>query len=318
MCVIGRWLCLLVIALLAACSGRPPNTAVPESQAERYFGAFNVATPIATLVKQRDIRPLDPASPLPLLDQVVRELRKTDPDGRYAGVTYSLTKTNALDAGWLVQTPARWDRAANDLPFYALDCPGCDADLSLPACSSDADCKGGGVCRSVASLTAPRRIASSRQVCVGHSDMLADRLYRLVTQARQSVDIAVLQPPPDARFLAALRDGVTSLGRSGRALQVRVLVGHYPLAGVNPKELLAELARDLATVPASRLTLQVAAMRSCAGDAKCDSFSWNHAKIVAVDRRVALSGGHNLWTKDYLLDNPIHDLSMQVRGPAAS
>ena len=37
-----------------------------------------------------------------------------------------------------------------------------------------------------------------------------------------------------------------------------------------------------------------------------------------VDGREALVGGHNLWTEDYLLDDPVHDLSMQVRGPAAA
>ncbi|WP_147847928.1 phospholipase D-like domain-containing protein [Vineibacter terrae] len=59
-------------------------------------------------------------------------------------------------------------------------------------------------------------------------------------------------------------------------------------------------------------------LRSCAGESGCGSFSWNHAKIVAVDRRAALVGGHNMWTRDYLLDHPVHDLSMQIRGPAAA
>jgi phosphatidylserine/phosphatidylglycerophosphate/cardiolipin synthase-like enzyme len=59
-------------------------------------------------------------------------------------------------------------------------------------------------------------------------------------------------------------------------------------------------------------------MRSCFDPSTCGTFSWNHAKIVAVDGRDAIVGGHNLWTRDYLLDRPIHDLSMQVKGPAAS
>src|SRR5262249_51146962 len=32
----------------------------------------------------------------------------------------------------------------------------------------------------------------------------------------------------------------------------------------------------------------------------------------------ALVGGHNLWSEDYLIDNPVHDLSMRVHGPAAA
>lgn len=306
---------ILLLTVLAACGGRLPNTAVPENLAEQHYGAVNAATPIATLIRQRNIRPLDPG--LPLLDQVVRELRKTDPRGRFAGVTYSLTKGNALDADWLVQTPHRWGSSAASLPFYPLGCPGCDPDMSLPACGSDADCKGGGTCRPLASLSQAPSSEAGRRVCVGHSDALLDRIYGLVSAARQTVDIALLQPLPDARFLAALRNAVTSLARSGRAVSIRIVVGHYPLTGVDPRVLLTALAQELGA-PGSRVALQVAAMRSCAGDASCNSYSWNHAKIIAVDRRAALVGGHNLWTTDYLLDNPVHDLSMQVRGPAAS
>ncbi|TXL74885.1 hypothetical protein FHP25_15865 [Vineibacter terrae] len=61
---------------------------------------------------------------------------------------------------------------------------------------------------------------------MGHSDALLDRIYGLVAQARRIVDITLLQPPPDGRFLAALRNAVTTLGRSGRSVQVRVVVGH--------------------------------------------------------------------------------------------
>jgi phosphatidylserine/phosphatidylglycerophosphate/cardiolipin synthase-like enzyme len=308
----------LFILLLAACGGRLPNTAVPESEAERYFGTPNAATPIVALMREHGIEPLDPMSRVPLLDQALEALRRSDAGGRFAGVTYSLTRTNALDPGWLVQTPENWGRAATDLPFYPLTCQGedCDADMALPRCRSDADCGAGGRCRTLASLAgAPAR---DRRVCVGHSDLLTDRIYSLVARARRTVDISLLQPPPDGRFLAALRNAVTTLARSGRRVQVRILVGHYPLTGVDPRVLLTEISRDLATAPSSAVTLQVAAMRSCAGNAGCDSYSWNHSKIVTVDRQAALVGGHNMWSKDYLIDHPVHDLSIQVRGPAAA
>lgn len=311
----GFLLCAL-LALLSAC-GRLPNTAVPEAAAERYYGALNAATPIASLMRQHDIRPLDPSSWLPPLDQAARELRKTDPANRYAGITYSLTKGNTLDAGWLVQTPARWNHSAADLPFYPLQCEGCVGDVDLPRCRSDADCTNGGSCRALASL-ATRSDPADRKVCVGHSDAVVDRVYSLVARARRTVDIAVLQPPPDSRFLAALRRAVVALARSARPVQIRIVVGHYPPVGVDPRSLSIVFARDLASLPMSRVTLQVAAVRSCAGGADCDSYSWNHAKIIAVDRHHALVGGHNMWTRDYLLDHPVHDLSMQVQGPAAA
>ncbi len=259
---------LLMGALLTACAGRLPGTAIPESLAERHFGAVNAGTPIAAIVRERNIRPLNPASRIPLLEQAVRELRKTDEGHRYAGITYSLTRGNALQSGWVVQTPALWGRHAGDLP-------------------------------------------------AGHSDGLPDRIYRLVSTARRSVDIAVLQPPPDGRFLEALRDALTFLARNGRPVHVRVIVGHYPLTGVDPKVVLAGLARDLVHAPRSAVTLQVAAVRSCAGHADCESYSWSHAKIVTIDRQQALVGGHNMWSRDYLIDHPVHDLSMDVRGPAA-
>ena len=112
--------------------------------------------------------------------------------------------------------------------------------------------------------------------------------------------------------------GIAELARSGRAVDVRLLVGTYPLgAGPDATTLLRQLAQA-AGVPSSRLSLYVAEMRSCLGTEECDSFTWNHAKFVAVDGREALSGGINFWTGDYLEAQPVLDLSMQLRGPAAA
>ncbi|MBL8674731.1 MAG: hypothetical protein JNL07_07585, partial [Rhodospirillales bacterium] len=303
-------------AALAACSMRPPGTAVPESEAERVYGTLNAGTPLTAVIKSRDVQQLDQRRPTPLLDQLMAELAKTDPDKRYRGVTYALTRTNALDRDWVVQTPDRWNRSAADLPVFPLRCEGCVADIALPACRSDADCGGGATCRPLAAVGPGR---ADRRVCVGHSDAVIDRLYKLVVQARSVVDITALQPPPDGRFLAALRNGLTTLARGGRPVTVRVLVGQYPLeGGTNATALATELVRDARAVPGSRLTVHVAAMRSCTGGGECASFSWNHSKIVAVDGRAALVGGHNLWSRDYLIETPVHDLSMELRGPAAA
>jgi phosphatidylserine/phosphatidylglycerophosphate/cardiolipin synthase-like enzyme len=307
----------LVLALAVVGCARLPATAVAESESERYFGGLNDGTPLAAVVAQTGIRPLDPASRQPLLDQLVRELRKTDPQGRFAGATYSLSRGNALDRDWLIQTPNRWGRKADDLPVYPTPCTDCAPDVALPTCSTDADCGGGGTCAAL-KLLEPMGLMAGRKVCLGHSDALVDRIYALVASARSTVDIAALQPAPDGRFLAALRSGVTTLARSGRAVTVRVLVGQYPPEGVDPKLLLKELNRDAAAVLGSRVSFQVAAMRSCTGGRECNSYSWNHAKIVSVDGAAAIVGGHNMWSRDYLIQNPVHDLSMQVRGPAAT
>ena len=108
------------------------------------------------------------------------------------------------------------------------------------------------------------------------------------------------------------------LARSGRAVTLRILVGQYPPDETDARALLQGLVRDARAVPGSRVTVYAAAMRSCSGEASCGSFSWNHSKIVAVDGRTALVGGINQWSQDYLLDQPVHDISMQLQGGAAA
>lgn len=308
---------LLCLILSVGACGAVPNSAIPDNLAERFYGTREAATPLAALIHDYDLKSPDLASPMPL-EQLRRELAKSDPNGRQLGITFELTTGNRLDTDWVVQTPDRWGRSSADLTFYPLKCPDgkCEKDVSLPSCSSDADC-GGGVCGTIwpatGTLGAPRR-----KVCLGHSDSMVDRLHKLVAGARRSVDITLLQPVADTRFLAALRRGLADLAREGRPVEVRVLVGQYPPTGVDVPVFLHELIAEAKDVPNGRLTVHVAAMRSCTVLETCDSFSWNHAKIVSIDGRAALVGGHNLWSLDYLTDNPVHDLSMIVRGPAAN
>jgi phosphatidylserine/phosphatidylglycerophosphate/cardiolipin synthase-like enzyme len=148
---------------------------------------------------------------------------------------------------------------------------------------------------------------------------LPARLKDLIAGARHSVDIAALQPAPDGAFLDAMREGLAMLARSGHAVEVRVLVGTYPLgADLDAKALLEALMRDARGEPRSRLSLHVAGMRSCLGDKACDSYTWNHAKVVAVDGARVFSGGHNFWSQDYFGKEPVHDLSLFMTGPAAA
>ncbi len=302
---------ILLLGVLTGCA-RPANTATPEGAAPSWQGALHAATPLAALVRERGIAPLDPSRG-DLLQQAMRELGKTDPAGRWRGITYGYSRGNLLPPDWLIASPAAWGRRAGEFPVSPWTCKDCDPDFALPACNSDSDCTGGTTCRPLAALGAP-----ARKVCVGHSDVMVDRFYELVAAAEHSVDILTMQPLPDGRFLAALRSALNRLAASGRPIEVRVLVGHYPPEGVDPAALLQALARDLGRMPGARLTLRVAAMRSCVATAACDSWSWNHGKLVAVDGRAAIVGGHNLWQSDYLLERPIFDLSMELRGPAVA
>lgn len=306
---------LPVLALLASCSGDLPGIAIPDNQAERYYSASGSAAPISSVIRDRGIRPPDQASSVPLLEQLRHEIAKSDPNGAFAGATYDLTRGNRLAADWLIQSPNRWGRRAADLPFYPLDCKGCPTDVLLPVCNSDADCANGGSCRPV---WPPSAGGARRKVCFGHSDALLVPMHDLMASAQRFVDIAALQPVPDARFLAALRAGLTKIAASGRPVTVRLLVGQYPPAGADAAALLASLVSDARGMPGSQLSVSVAAMRSCTATEECKSFSWPHAKFIAIDGREAMVGGHNLWSADYLVDNPVHDLSMLVKGPAAA
>lgn len=257
----------------------------------------------------------DPAAAFsPIGRQVVRALRAGHDDHR--GETWDLGEHDTLDPGWLIQTPPRehWDRPLAELPV-ARPCtgePGCDPELGLVACTTQADCTHGGTCTRVrATVTAPGEAA--RSLCVGHSDALVDRIYDLIASAEDLVDVSSLTPP-DGRFEVAIRNALAFLSRSGRSVRVRYLYGVIPgaaLAGQSPEphDVLARLVRDLA--PTSQLRVTVAAYRA-------GLESWDHAKVIAVDHRVAIVGGHNLLTRHYLQAAPAYDLSMQVTGSAAA
>jgi phosphatidylserine/phosphatidylglycerophosphate/cardiolipin synthase-like enzyme len=310
-------LALVMTGLLSSCSGQVGNSALPDDQAERVFSGLNAATPITAVIRDHGIEIPDPASPTPLLEQVRRELAKSDPGGAYAGITYDLTRGNVLPRDWLRQSPTRWGLPASDLPFYPLACKDCEPDVLLPSCSSDADCPNGGTCHSIWSSPG-RPHSTKRKVCFGHSDALLLPVHDLIASARRTVDIGVLQPAPGSRFLGALRAGLVALAAAGRPVEVRLLIGQYPPEGSDASAFLSTLVTDLNTMPNARLTISVGALRTCTVLDPCDSFSWPHAKFIAVDGRAALVGGHNLWSEDYLVDAPVHDLSMMVHGPAAA
>lgn len=245
-------------------------------------------------------------------DAVIAALEATAPD-EY-GRTWAVSLDNHLDGGWLVQSPpaSHWGLPAAELalPAPCASGAGCDLDFGLRTCVADADCGARGRCVALAATTrAPGQ--APRRLCVGHSDAaLLDELHGLFTAARTSVDLTSLQPP-DGRFEATVRNAITWLGASGRTVTVRLLFGAFPVQGeVDARAVLARLTRDL---PASaKVTVSVGNYRSSNLPP-----SWNHSKIVAVDGATALVGGHNLWTKHYLDGEPVHDLSVRVRGRAA-
>src|SRR4051812_45061891 len=103
-------LAMMLASVLGSCGGNLPNSAVSRHLAGRYAGALTDSTALATVIRDRGIRPPDLSSGEPVLDQLRAELAKSDPTGAYAGITYDLTRGNRLGGDWIVHTPNIWGR----------------------------------------------------------------------------------------------------------------------------------------------------------------------------------------------------------------
>lgn len=147
---------------------------------------------------------------------------------------------------------------------------------------------------------------------VGTEQLLA-QLSDLIATAEVSVDITTLYPFADGGWLDAVVDGLRRSLDAGRRPQVRWLAGtpflYSYTTGVGPEAFREQLVALLGPAGAE-IDLSVATMTT-------DIQSWNHAKIVAVDGRRALVGGHNQWADSYLTATPVSDVSMRADGPAA-
>ena len=248
------------------------------------------STPVAKVIRDRGIRVPDEQSDVPLLEQLQAELAKSDVDGAFAGITYDLTRGNSLPRDWIVQTPDDWG-ARRATAIYPFDCKAAIRVRCHPA----QRCRLQAVLRASASLQP--RSASARSAgirCVAGSPRPLPR----------SAASTSLLPPPDTASWA-LRKRWRRWPSSGRPVTVRILIGHYPSPKVDAATFLKALTSGLEGIPKARLSVSVAAMRSCVVFEDCDSYSWNHAKIVSVDGVDALVGGHNMWSADYLIDDPV-------------
>jgi hypothetical protein len=144
----------------------------------------------------------------------------------------------------------------------------------------------------------------------------------LVGSARTSVDLVTLNPLPTGRFRTALIDGLRRSIAAGNTPTVRILAGLYPFSTSFAQpfaDLSLETVRQYTDVlmgdvgaGADRLSVVVARAASN------QLVSWNHAKVLVVDGRELIEGGHNFWSNSYLqISDPVHDVSMQLSGPAA-
>jgi hypothetical protein len=252
------------------------------------------------------------AAPIPEtgINQIFDALKKRDPDGLYLGIYYGLSQTNSLTGDWVDQSPDWWGKPGAKLPVIDK-CSGskCNRDFDLPICNSQQDCSVGTCAPLAATVKKPGD--PTQKLCLGHSDALVDRFYAPIITGKTLVDIATLEIP-DGRFMAAIRNALTYLAHNGSTAHVRLLIGEpaaCTLVKKIPAKVINKVLQDAFQVDGAQLTVTAAC-------AQFGTFAWNHSKIVAVDGKRAVVGGHNMWNNQYLLTAPVNDLSMSLQGPA--
>jgi hypothetical protein len=140
-------------------------------------------------------------------------------------------------------------------------------------------------------------------------------IEEVIARAERLVDIASLESFATGEFAAAIRRGLARAARCNRPLTVRIMYGRHRFVTQTDSDFetsIRDLAADLPMD--SGVCLHACRMETSNHQQRP---SWNHAKIIAVDGREAIVGGHNLWHADYLEVAPVHDLSVRVTGPAA-
>lgn len=144
-----------------------------------------------------------------------------------------------------------------------------------------------------------------------HSKEVATHMGDMIAKAETVVDITTLAPAPDGWWAGEIIRGLRAVARTQKPVIVRILVGVYPTGPhFDADDYLKTLGVQLEDIPGNHLIIYAVAHRT-------QAHSWNHSKIVAVDGKFVITGGHNLWPHDYLGPYPAHDVSMRAEGPAA-
>lgn len=143
-----------------------------------------------------------------------------------------------------------------------------------------------------------------------HSDFFPKKMCEVISRATERVDFASLGPP-DGKFLEQIAIALKTLADSGKSVTVRILTGN--IIGM-PTDNVA-LCQALTTFPGyelpkdAKLKIYVGSWRK--------GVSWNHSKIIAVDGKYLIQGGHNVWDAHYCREHPVRDLTMEAEGQVA-
>lgn len=128
-----------------------------------------------------------------------------------------------------------------------------------------------------------------------------------IKEAQTVVDISFLWGLPEGYFFEAVKEGLVALAGSGRPVVVRILAGGPPTLENYPLKMEAWLSN----------LLHLPGLPVYVGVTQSNLLSWNHSKIVAIDGRMAMVGGHNMYNEAYMRFAPVHDVTIKVTGSAA-
>lgn len=149
-----------------------------------------------------------------------------------------------------------------------------------------------------------------------------EKIGEIIARAEKWVDIMSLTPP-DGKFLSEFKAAINKLALAGQStpenpIIIRMLFNRYDSRrlesfSIDFDAFIKELTEDLNSTDDINIRIWVGAWFIAEGI----DLGWNHAKLIAVDGIFLHTGGHNMWHKYYLSENPAHDLSVEFEGSVA-
>ncbi|RZA13830.1 MAG: phosphatidylserine/phosphatidylglycerophosphate/cardiolipin synthase family protein, partial [Proteobacteria bacterium] len=249
---------------------------------------------------------------------IVADLQKGFPSSK--GTVWFESKMQ-LSPEWLVESPKDiWGRAEETLP-KDVECKAgaanCDKQFTRYLCSTDSDCANHNTSCLPLEASVAKAGQAPRKMCLGASDSLLDRFYRVITSADKHLDITTLSLPT-GRFYPMLVNALATLSHKNPVPTIRILTAGKASKSFNalnqPQDQVNALAADISKAGGKMDTLRI----DFGFLSSMSALSWNHSKIIIADSNRVLQGGHNFYDPDYLEDHPVFDLSMEFAGPAAT
>ena len=262
------------------------------------------------------------------------------------GDTWDVFWDAEFDSDWIVQHPPKeyFGKPSRELPVPEMcdNDSDCDKKFGLKVCDTSADCSTKKICpgnpgsklysctenekeeffaNGICELVHSTRYSPSieaKKLCVGHSYSLYERMYEIIIEATEFVDVTSLDSPnfigyanvETLQFAAMLRNAISYLHETGRTVTMKFMFGSISLSNEDPKKILQTLTEGIDGLGDSNLKLWVGTYRT-------GSDSWNHGKIIAVDGKKLFTGGTNYYPSDYLQEDPVFDVDIVVsNGPA--